>query len=98
MAELYYREEDHLTGILSHKDFVVRNPSRSLVDIQRWGELRKKWFEDNGYAAPRSENARGSDTGVNDKAHHQSKLDALDTLRGADGVFRGLENMEGRGL
>lgn len=92
VADFYYGEADRLTGLLTFEDFVRRNPSRSLVDIQKWGALRKKWFEANGYSLPASE--RGTSIKVADKPFHVSQLDALDVLRGSDGVMRGLENME----
>lgn len=48
-AEYYYRDEDHLSGILSWEDFVCRNPNRSIRDLQNWQSLRDDWFAERGY-------------------------------------------------
>lgn len=94
MAEFFYIDGDRLQGILTFEDFVSRNPSRSLGDIQKWGALRKKWFEDHGYSLPPSEYTGGSPGSMAEKPFHVTQLESLNTERGANGVFRGLEDME----
>lgn len=59
MAEFYYNKEDFLQGLLKWEDFVSRNRNRTVLDIQRWSELRNEWFRKNGFNTPLKEKRSG---------------------------------------
>lgn len=55
MADFYYKDGEYLQGILKWEHFVERNAKRTLLDIQRWHELRSDWFDANGYSRPKDD-------------------------------------------
>lgn len=74
MANFYYDKDEYLDGLLKWVDFTQRNPHRSILDVTRWHELRREWFEDNGYNLPKDENMRRQGTDVNATSYHEAAV------------------------
>lgn len=75
MPKFNYGDGDHLQGLLKWDDFVERNPSRTLLDIQKWHELRKNWFEANGYSIPKENlDVRGGSKAPETTSYHDAAV------------------------